>query len=82
MPDEPLPHDPIIIRRIIDPMAILNVGAHRNKLCLNISRATTMNPNVNGRLREYHLVIDRQQLQKLAQSIETELKRGENDVGN
>ena len=75
MPDEPLPHDPVIVRRIIDPTAIINIGIHRRKLCLNISRATTMQPNINGRLREYHLVIDRRQLQELAQSIERELQR-------
>ena len=75
MLDEPLPHDPLIIRRIIDPMATLNIGVHRGKLCLNITRATTMRPPPHGRLREYHMVIDREQLQELAQSIERELQR-------
>ena len=75
MLDEPLPHDPLIIRRIIEPTAILNIGVHRDKLCLNISRATTMRPPPHGRLREYHMVIDRKQLLELALSIEQELQR-------
>ena len=72
-PNELAPEPKVVRRRL--QQANLSIGSYRDsKLCLNITSASVMNPNRHSRPREYHLEIDRSQLQVLKSCIEEELK--------